>query len=135
MDARKRVKKIVMLAMLASLVTGCTALHPTGCHKTTALGSCGSGRLYDQDEWGVQGRAIKAAILAQLAEPQQWKGKRCRLHLRFSEDGTATRVFTSVGNKAYCEALKAAAEKAKFPAFTNKEVYRDFAGCRFEMRG
>ncbi|ENT2473632.1 tolA family protein, partial [Escherichia coli] len=38
------VKKIVMLAILVSFVAGCAPLHPSNCHKTTALGSCSSGR-------------------------------------------------------------------------------------------
>jgi hypothetical protein len=37
------VMKIVMLTIVASLAAGCAPLHPSGCHKTTALGSCGSG--------------------------------------------------------------------------------------------
>lgn len=47
------VKKIVMLAILVSFVAGCAPLHPSNCHKTTALGSCSSGRWDDQDEWGA----------------------------------------------------------------------------------
>lgn len=43
------VMKIVMLAIVVSLAAGCAPLHPSGCHKTTALGSCGSGRWEDQD--------------------------------------------------------------------------------------
>ncbi len=31
------VKKIVMLAILVSFVAGCAPLHPSNCHKTTAL--------------------------------------------------------------------------------------------------
>ena len=50
------VKKIVMLAILVSFVAGCAPLHPSNCHKTTALGSCSSGRWDDQDEWGEQAR-------------------------------------------------------------------------------
>ncbi len=46
------VKKIVILAILVSFVAGCAPLHPSNCHKTTALGSCSSGRWDDQDEWG-----------------------------------------------------------------------------------
>ncbi|EFX3642176.1 TPA: tolA family protein, partial [Escherichia coli] len=42
---------------------------------------------------------------------------------------------TSNGDKAYCEAIKSAAHKAKFPAFNNPEVYRDFQKSGFDMRG
>jgi colicin import membrane protein len=38
--------------------------------------------------------------------------KKCRLHLEFTEDGTALNVSTSNGNKAYCEAVLSAAQKA-----------------------
>jgi colicin import membrane protein len=129
------VKKIVMLAIVASLAAGCAPLHPSGCHKTTATGSCGSGRWDDQDEWGAQARAIKAAIEDKLDEPQKWKGKKCRLHIEFAQDGTALNISTSNGNKAWCEALKSAAQKATFPAFDNPEVYRDFQKSGFDMRG
>ncbi|MGQ5796873.1 cell envelope integrity TolA C-terminal domain-containing protein [Serratia sp. IR-2025] len=129
------VKKIVMLAILVSLTAGCAPLHPSSCHKTTATGSCSSGHWDDQDEWGVQARAIRAAINAELDEPQNWKGKKCRLHIEFAQDGTALNVSTSNGNEAYCEAIKSAAHQAKFPTFNNPEVYRDFQKSGFDMRG
>lgn len=119
MGVSDTVKKIVMLAIVASLAAGCAPLHPSGCHKTTATGSCGSGRWDDQDEWGAQARAIRAAIEDKLDEPQKWKGKKCRLHIEFAQDGTALNISTSDGNKAWCEALKSAAQKATFPAFDN----------------
>ena len=128
-------KKIFILIALAGLAAGCAPLHPSGCHKTTATGSCGSGRWDDQDEWGAQARAIKAAINAKLVAPQSWKGKKCRLHIEFAQDGTPLNISTSNGNKAYCEAIKSAAHKAKFPAFNNPEVYRDFQKSGFDMRG
>ena len=128
-------KKIFILIALAGLAVGCAPLHPSGCHKTTATGSCGSGRWDDQDEWGAQARAIKAAINAKLVAPQRWKGKKCRLHIEFAQDGTASNISTSDGNKAYCEALKSAAQKATFPAFTHPEVYGDFQKSRFDMLG
>ncbi|MCE9941760.1 tolA family protein, partial [Serratia liquefaciens] len=37
-----------MLVVVGSLATGCVPLHPSGCHKTTATGSCSSGRWDDQ---------------------------------------------------------------------------------------
>lgn len=57
------------------------------------------------------------------------------LHMEFSQDGTALKISTSNGDKAYCEAIKSAAHKAKFPAFNNPEVYRDFQKSGFDMRG
>ena len=129
------IRKIFLLAVLSGLATGCTPLHPSECHKTTALGSCGSGRWDDADEWGAQARAIRAAVNANITDPERWKGKKCRLHLEFAQDGTALAISTSRGNKAYCEAVKSAAQKAKFPAFTNPEVYRDFEKSGFDMRG
>ena len=128
-------KKIVMLTFWVGFVAGCTPLHPSDCHKTTATGSCSSGRWDDQDEWGAQARGIRAAINAKLDEPHNWKGKKCRLHMEFSQDGTALNISTSNGDKAYCEAIKSAAHKAKFPAFNNPEVYRDFQKSGFDMRG
>ncbi|AVQ79426.1 tolA C-terminal family protein [Escherichia coli 1-392-07_S4_C1] len=104
------VKKIVMLAILVSFVAGCAPLHPSNCHKTTALGSCSSGRWDDQDEWGEQARGIRDAINAKLDDPQKWKRKKCRLHMEFSRDGTALKISTSNGDKAYCEAIKSAAQ-------------------------
>ena len=135
MSANEMVTKIFMLIFVATLATGCAPLQPSACHKTTARGSCGSGNWDDQDEWGTQARAIRAAINAQLTEPQKWKGKKCRLHLEFAQNGTLLNISTSDGNKVYCEAVKSAAQKATFPAFTNQEVYRDFQKSRFDLRG
>ena len=134
MSVSETIKKIVMVALVVNMVAGCAPLHPSGCHKTTATGSCSSGRWDDQDEWGAQARAIRAAINAKLDEPQNWKGKKCRLHIEFAQDGTPLNISTN-GNKAYCEAIKSAAQKAKFPAFNNPEVYRDFQKSGFDMRG
>ena len=124
-----------MLVVVVSLLAGCAPLQPSGCHKTSAIGSCSSGRWDDQDEWGAQARGIKAAIEDNIAEPQRWKGKKCRLHMEFAQDGTALKVSTSNGNKEYCEAVTLAAQKAKFPAFRDPEVYRDFQKVGFDMRG
>ncbi|WP_174508539.1 cell envelope integrity TolA C-terminal domain-containing protein [Klebsiella oxytoca] len=135
MSSSKAVKKIVMLVVVFSLTAGCTPLHPSDCHKTTATGSCSSGRWDDQDEWGAQARAIRAAINAKLDEKQNWKGKKCRLHIEFAQDGMVLSISTSNGNKAYCDAIKSAALQAKFPAFNNPEVYRDFQKSGFDMRG
>lgn len=135
MSVSETIKKIVMVALVVNMVAGCAPLHPSGCHKTTATGSCSSGRWDDQDEWGAQAREIRAAINAKLDEPQNWKGKKCRLHIEFAQDGTPLNISTSNGNKAYCEAIKSAAQKAKFPAFNNPEVYRDFQKSGFDMRG
>ncbi len=135
MRTHESLGKMFMLAVVVSVAAGCAPLQPSGCHKTTATGSCSSGRWDDQDEWGVQARAIRAAINTNLAEPQRWKGKKCRLHMEFVQDGRALQVSTSNGNKEYCEAVKLAAQKAKFPAFSNPEVYRDFRKVGFDMRG
>lgn len=135
MIVSETIKKIVMVALVVNMVAGCSPLHPSGCHKTTATGSCSSGRWDDQDEWGAQARAIRAAINDKLDEPQNWKGKKCRLHIEFAQDGTPLNISTSNGNKAFCEAIKSAAQKAKFPAFNNPEVYRDFQKSGFDMRG
>lgn len=129
----KSVGQIAMLVVLGSLATGCTALHPSDCHKTTALGGCGSGTWHDDDEWGAQARAIRNAINANVTDPQKWKGKYCRVYLEFKQDGTVTSVRTSEGNPAYCEALKSAVRNATFPAFRNPAVYHDFEKSRFEM--
>ncbi len=135
MGPSETVKKIAMLAVVGSLVAGCAPLSPSGCHKTTATGSCSSGRWDDQDEWGAQARAIRAAINAKIVAPQNWKGKKCRLHIEFEQDGTASNISTSNGNKAYCDVLKSAARNARFPAFANPEVYRDFQKSGFDMQG
>ncbi|VTP76105.1 Membrane protein involved in colicin uptake [Leclercia adecarboxylata] len=55
--------------------------------------------------------------------------------MEFAQDGRVVKISTSKGNKAYCEAVKLAAQKAKFPAFSNPEVYRDFQRSGFDMRG
>lgn len=135
MRLHESVGKILMLAAVVSLMAGCAPLQPSGCHKTTATGSCSSGRWDDQDAWGAQARGIKAAIENEIAEPERWKGKKCRLHIEFAQDGTALKVSTSDGDKEYCEAVKLAAQKATFPAFSNPEVYRDFEKVGFDMRG
>lgn len=48
--------KMFMLAVVVSMIAGCAPLQPSGCHKTSAIGSYSSGRWEDQDEWGKQAR-------------------------------------------------------------------------------
>jgi len=134
-EAREVPGKRFRFAVAVSLGAGCAPLKSSGCYKTSAIGSCCSDRWEDQDEWGAQTRGIRAAIKDKIAEPQRWKGKKCRLHMEFAQDGTALKVSTSNGNKEYCEAVRLAAQKAKFPAFRNPEVYRHFEKSRFDMRG
>ena len=128
--------KLLLLAILAGLLAGCTTpLQPTGCHKTTALGGCNSGRYTDQDEYGRQAAAIKEAIESRLADRNEWQGKKCRMHLVFAPDGMLLKVTTSDGNKQYCAALQTAAMQAHFPPFPNKALYDTFAQSRFDMKG
>jgi colicin import membrane protein len=47
----------------------------------------------------------------------------------------ALKISTINGNKGYCEAVNLAAQKTKFPAFSNSDVYRDFQQPEFDMRG
>lgn len=69
------VKKIVMLAILVSFVAGCAPLHPSNCHKTTALGSCSSGRWDDQDEWGSKHGESGMQLMLNLMIRKNGKGK------------------------------------------------------------
>ena len=83
MGMSQAVKKIAVVAIVVNLAAGCAPLHPSGCHKTTATGNCASGRWDDRDEWGAQARAIRAAINAEIEEPQTGKGNNagCILNL------------------------------------------------------
>lgn len=129
------IMKIFMLAAVVSLTVGCTALHPAGCHKLRALDSCSSTQWDDQDEFGAQARAIRSAINVRLADPFRWRGKQCILHIKFSPDGTAKEISTPSGDKAYCSALKEAAEKAQLPAFTPPDLYQYFRNTNLNMKG
>lgn len=125
--------RMFVLAFIVGINVACTPLHPTDCHKTTTMGSCSSGSWDDEDEWGIQARAIRAAIYAEMGKNESWKKKKCLLHIEFSRDGKAQRISTSDGDKAFCEAIKSAAGKATFPEFSSSEVYRDFKQSRFKM--
>lgn len=55
--------------------------------------------------------------------------------MEFAKYGMALKVSTSNSNRGYCEAVKFVAQKAKLPAFSNPEVYRDFQKVEFDMQG
>ena len=116
-------KKTIVMVGLVILASSCAPFHPSDCHKTSALGSCSSGRFSDDDEYGRQARAIKESIDSRLS------------NLSFSDEGKLNSVTTSEGNKAYCAALVDAAKLATFPPFTDKQVYDAFAQSRFSMQG
>lgn len=128
-------KKFFLLAVAATLVNACTPLHPTGCHKTYALGECSSVRWTDHDEWADQARAIRTAINAKLDDAGAWKGKQCWLHIKFTPDAKAIKITTSDGYQPYCKALKAAATEAKYPAFSDPKLFHDFQNTHLDMRG
>lgn len=46
--------------------------------------------------------------------------------MEFAQDGRALKVSTSNGDNEYCEAVKAAAQNAEFPAFRDPQVFRYF---------
>ncbi|VFT73324.1 Tol-Pal system TolA [Klebsiella aerogenes] len=121
--------------MLLAVLSGCAPLHPSDCHKTSALGSCSSGRFSDEDEYGQQARAIKTRWRPSLPIDMRGTGKKCRLHLEFARDGKLKKIDAVEGNKAYCAALREAAARATFPAFTSQQVYDAFARSRFNMQG
>ncbi len=129
------VKKTLMLAGFAFTMMASTPSYAADEPKATAAGSCDSGSLNDRSERGEQVRAIEAAINARITEPQRWKGKQCRIQLKFARDGMLVKASTSDGDKAYCEALVFAAAKAKFPAFTHPEIFHACKNTRLDMRG
>ncbi|QGN39161.1 cell envelope integrity TolA C-terminal domain-containing protein [Klebsiella oxytoca] len=128
-------KKILMMAIVVIFTSSCAPLRPSDCHKTTALGSCDSGRFNDDDAYGKQARAIKESIESRLSNRYGWKGKKCRIHLRFDYDGKLQSITTSEGNKQYCDALVEVAKQATFAPFTDKKIYNAFAQSRFNMQG
>lgn len=128
-------QKVMIMGILVIFTSGCAPLCPSDCHKTTALGSCDSGRFTDDDEYGKQARAIKASIESQLSDRYTWTGKKCRIHMSFSYNGQLNSITTSEGNKQYCAALVAAAKRATFTPFTNEKIYGAFAQSRFSMQG
>ncbi|MBK0004827.1 cell envelope integrity TolA C-terminal domain-containing protein [Erwinia sp. S38] len=129
--------KFTLVVIVGLFLTGCSPspLHPTGCHKTYATGSCSSGRWDDQDEWGEKAREIRDALNANLTSPERWKRKECRLHIHFAEDGTVIKAYTTSGNKEYCEALLTAVSKTKFSKFMNPVIYHDFRRLHLSMQG
>jgi len=64
----------------------------------TAVLAAGTIRINGERRRGV----INAAIKEKIAEPERWKGKKCRLHMEFAQDGRALKVSTSNGDKGYC---------------------------------
>ena len=133
-------KKRVMPVMLLAVLSGCAPLHPSDCHKTSALGSCSSGRFSDEDEYGQQARAIKNALEAQLADRYAWHGKKCRLHLEFARDGKLKKSTPS-------REIKHTAPRRAAPRYAKRQrgrpsrhlpvskSYDAFARSRFNMQG
>lgn len=62
-------------------------------------------------EFGV---SVGKVIHASVSDIQQYAGKVCTLHLRFSPDGTVLSLTTG-GDAAFCQALRDATLRAKLP--------------------
>ena len=134
----KAIQILKIMLMLTGFVCVAMAFSPSyssECLNTSATGNCGSGRLNEGDERAEQVRAIKAAINANLADPQRWKDKGCELQLSFASNGMLVKLLTGGGDKAYCRALMNAAGKAKFPAFAHPELFNEFKNTKLDMRG
>jgi len=130
-------KKIIPIFCCA-LLAGCAPLTPHECIKKSALETCSynrSGKVGDNDIYGQQASGIKKALDAVLSEPHAWKGKRCNAHLDFKIDGTLDNFIIKGGDKDYCNALKVAAKRARFPAFTDQHVFDVMGSARWNMEG
>lgn len=92
-------------------------------------------RWNDQDEGALQARKMRAAINARLDNPGRWKGKQCWLVVGLAPDGTTTNISTGEGNRDYCAAIKTAAEKATFPAFSRPESLKKITAFNLDMNG
>ncbi len=56
-------------------------------------------------------------------------------HLDFKIDGTLDNFIIKGGDKDYCNALKVAAKRARFPAFTDQHVFDVMGSARWNMEG
>lgn len=131
-------KKILILMLMIATMVSCTPLAPEDCQKVSALDSCDynrSGRVLDNDIYGKQASGIKKALDAALTTPHAWGTKRCNVHLDFTIDGTLQNFIIKHGDKDYCHALADAAERAKFPPFTDQHVYDVMGSARWNMHG
>ncbi len=131
-------KKIGMMMIVAVFVAGCVPMTPKECIKKRAVDSCTynrSGKVSDQDIYGVQASGIKQALDAALKPTHGWEGKRCNAHLDFNIDGKLQHFIVKGGDKDYCAALVEAAQHAEFPAFTDQHVYDVMGSARWDMQG
>ena len=101
-------KAWIFVAAVVAL-SGCAPLHPSDCHKTSALGSCDSGRFSDEDEYGQQARGSKKPSSRNLLTATRG-GEKVPPAFRIRPDGTLEKMNTAEGNKAYCAALREAAK-------------------------
>ncbi len=97
--------------------------------QNTATGSCSSGRWDDQDEWGAQRGESELQLMPNLMSRITGKEKMQVAYGILSGWHGVKNIYSN-GDKAYCEAIKSAAHKAKFRPSTirkSTEIFRNLA--------
>jgi colicin import membrane protein len=131
-------KKIIRIMLMAVAVAGCapkTAKEPRINSLSDSAAYKESGMVSESDIYGQQASGIEKALDAALNKPHAFYGKTCNVSMILDIDGSLQRFSVNSGDKEYCHALLAAARQAKFPAFTDRNVYEAMGASKWNMHG
>lgn len=108
----KRMKDMILIAVVATLLSGCTARTSTPVDQKMALVTTGP---LTQTEWV---HAAQYSIQSKFSVVDLYSGKRCKLLLNVTKDGLLLSTNAQGGDPELCEAAIAAVKQAKLPLLT-----------------
>ncbi|HHT0471743.1 cell envelope integrity protein TolA [Klebsiella variicola] len=78
--------------------------------------------------------AIRNAIVAEMYEPDAYKGKTCSIRISLQPDGSVNSATAKEGDAKFCKAAISAMTRAKIPAAPDDETYQRVKNTALDFR-
>ncbi|MDV5688392.1 cell envelope integrity protein TolA, partial [Klebsiella pneumoniae] len=82
----------------------------------------------------VYAAQIRNAIVAEMYEPDAYKGKTCSIRIYLQPDGSVNSATAKEGDAKLCKAAISAITRAKIPAAPDNETYQRVKNAALDFR-
>jgi len=82
----------------------------------------------------VYAAQIRNAIVAEMYEPDAYKGKTCSIRISLQPDGSVNSATAKEGDAKLCKAAISAITRAKIPAAPDDETYQRVKNAALDFR-
>ncbi|WP_167686290.1 cell envelope integrity protein TolA [Klebsiella electrica] len=88
----------------------------------------------DHSKIVVYAAQIRNAIVAEMYEPDAYKGKTCSIRIYLQPDGSVNSATAKEGDAKLCKAAISAITRAKIPAAPDNETYQRVKNAALDFR-